>query len=125
MKQLKDFFEKLLEIATNELDDLLTGIQVHFSVKIIVFLLKKMYQFRIILRPNYWLSYFSFFLFVKLYKYFFGVLIPVYGVFYSLFAPEYVTMPRFHIAYLSLAMGVVAIAVFRWVGKNYPKPVRG
>lgn len=121
MQQLKDF----LAITENVLDDLLTGIQVHFAVKIIVFLLKKMYQFRITFTPKYWLSYFSYFLFVRLYKYFFGVIIPIYGVFYSLFAPEYDTMPRFYAAYVSLAMGIGAITLFRWVEKNYHKPVRG
>lgn len=112
---LKNFFEKLQD-----------GIIVNISVKLIVALMEKIPQLTINYKPKYWkykMDYFSYFLFTKLYQYFFGIIFPIYGIFYSLFANND-GIPRFHVAYISLVMGIGTIVLFRWVEKKYPKPVR-
>jgi len=59
---------------------------------------------------------------VKIYYPIFSYVLPVYCILYSLFAPDYDTLPRFTAAYIVLVSGFISAMTFRYLRKRLEPP---
>lgn len=59
---------------------------------------------------------------VKLYYPFFSYGFPIYCIIYSLFAPDYDSLPRFTAACIAWCMGLVSALVFSYLRKQLTPP---
>jgi len=111
MKNLKDFFE-----------DLLDGIIVNLAIKMVVAFLKYTHKTLIEHPVKYWINYSMYIFYTKINFYFFALIFPLACILIALFDPSYNAMPRFLATYIMLGTGLVTAIVLKQVNKDWIKP---
>lgn len=111
--ELKEFFNRLI-VAMSAI----------ISVKILTAMLKFNLVYYLETNPmvKYRIDVFFYIFNVRIYYPTFSYILPIYCILYSLFAPDYDTLPRFTAAYIALAIGFVAAMTFRYLKGRLDPP---
>lgn len=94
------------------------------GISIITAILQFQLRTRIETRPmlKYNIDLFIYSFNVNFYYPLFSYVLPMYFITYSLFAPDYDTLPKFSVAWIAWGMGLLSAIVFSYLRKNQDRP---